>query len=229
MGDGLRAKALRVRLWRPCLRAEIGPARQDESWLAANALASRAGRPTNAARLGSGSPAAPSLRSGKPWGQARGQVHAGLEASATAALHHALPDRGSGPGLYAPELRHRAWGRSRLGPRALSAPPASTVPRGRGPVATAGRLRDPTGCSSRWGAARARRPILGLGGTCGLRPAEPRARLLDQGALPLGTYLLAALISRFLPVSLLARRFAKRYPFVLAYQFHYIDDLYTQA
>ncbi len=47
----------------------------------------------------------PSLRSGKPWGQARGQVHAGLEASADAALHHALPDRRPGPGLYAPGRR----------------------------------------------------------------------------------------------------------------------------
>lgn len=103
--------------------------RVEQALLAANVRALRAGRPTLTSRLGPRSPAAPSLRSGKPWGQARGQVHAGLEASAKAALHHALPDRGRGRGLdRPPDFGTAAWGRFRLGPHASPAPPVSALP-----------------------------------------------------------------------------------------------------
>lgn len=109
--DGLRAEALRRRILRRCLRAEIGPARKAEAFLAATAGALRAGRPTPASRLGPGSPGGPSLRSGKPWGQAHGQVRAGLTASADAALHHALPECLGGRGLCAPRTAGRRLGR----------------------------------------------------------------------------------------------------------------------
>ncbi len=101
--DGLRAEALRRRILRRCLRAEIGPARKAEAFLAATAGALRAGRPTPASRLGPGSPGGPSLRSGKPWGRARGQVRLGLKASAKAATHHALPDCSRGRGCTPPD------------------------------------------------------------------------------------------------------------------------------
>ncbi len=130
VGDGLRAKALRRRILRRCLQALTRLARQAEAWLAGHrrGLHGLDGLPP-ASRLGSACPRGPSLRSGKPWGQAHGQVRAGLKASADAALHHALPECLGGRGLCAPRTAGRRLGRLkcvRICP--LPAPPLGALP-----------------------------------------------------------------------------------------------------
>lgn len=103
--------ALRGRLRLPCLRAEIGPARKINL-----ACGQRAGLygldalPVTSA-LGGRCPGGPSLRSGKAWGPAHGQVRADLTVSAYAARHHALPECLGGRGLCAPRTAGRRLGR----------------------------------------------------------------------------------------------------------------------
>lgn len=147
--------------------------RVEQALLAANVRALRAGRPTLTPRLGPRSPGGPSLRSGKLLPAARGQVRPapwrGLP------LKPACPSA-SGPGLYAPGLRHRGWGRFRLGPHALPAPPATTVSGGPLTAASAGRLRSPSGGSAPGGAAWSVVRFSDFGTFARLRP-PPTGRL----------------------------------------------------
>lgn len=162
--------------------------RVEQALLAANVRALRAGRPTLTPRLGPRSPAAPSLRSGKCWGQAHGQVRAGLTASASADLHHHLPDRRPGPGALAPRTAAPLLGQLSAGASCLVGSPSKHCP----PWAS--------GSHSGWtpscpvpGALRARalRVVVGrfstFGPLAGLRPAvqgpAPRpGQALDPGA-----------------------------------------------
>lgn len=73
-----------------------------------------------------GLPCGPSLRSGKCLLRARAaHRHPHRPSRGRVALRTHLPDRRPGPGLYAPGLRNRRWGASRLGPRSLPAPPGA--------------------------------------------------------------------------------------------------------
>lgn len=120
--------ALRGRLRLPCLRAEIGPARKINL-----ACGQRAGLygldalPVTSA-LGGRCPGGPSLRSGKCWGQAHGQVRAGLTASASADLHHHLPDRRPGPGALAPRTAAPLLGQLSAGASCLVGSPSKHCP-----------------------------------------------------------------------------------------------------
>jgi len=180
--------ALRGRLRLPCLRAEIGPARKINL-----ACGQRAGLygldalPVTSA-LGGRCPGGPSLRSGKPWGPAHGQVRADLKVSANAARHHALPECPRGRGCTPPNFTTAAWGRSRLGARGSSAPPMSPARRGRLAATTAGRRRVPSGASAPGGAARLVARFSGALSLCRASPrratgSSPRpGQALDPGA-----------------------------------------------
>lgn len=170
--DELRAKALRRRLWRPCLRAEIGPARR-----ASPPCGERSGftgwtpYPHSAARA--------ALACG-PFA-ALGQVPS-IGARTSPHTWNALARARSGPGLYAPGLRHRGWGRFRLGPHALPAPPTTTVSGGPLTAASAGRLRSPSGGSAPGGAAWSVVRFSDFGTFARLRP--PPTGRLQTGASP---------------------------------------------
>ena len=88
-----------------------------------------------------------------------------------ATLGTRLPDRGSGPGLYAPELRVVA-GATQTGPGLplVGSPYKPSQPWGAGSC-YGWTPTQPCGGSSRWGAAQLIRPILGLGEPCGFQPA----------------------------------------------------------